>query len=142
MSCREWRHRYFKRSYLFLLWITLQYESYYSFRTAWGLSHVSHCKPMIRNQLVQPDVVFDFESNACNLSSVAPPGGEKEIIFVLLIRASNYLKKSGKNAYAYSWRHFVKKWKQFFSRHQVALDSWNYDHSTQNQKLHQAVVTV
>ena len=29
-----------------------------------------------------------------------------------------------------------------FSRHQVALESLNYDHSTQNQKLHQTVVKV
>ena len=52
-------------------------------------------------------------------------------------------KKSGKNAYAYSWRHFEKKIENnFFSSHQVALESWNYDHSTPNRKLHQTVVTV
>ena len=32
--------------------------------------------------LLQPDVVFDSESNSCNLSSLAPPGGEKKIIFI------------------------------------------------------------
>ena len=31
--------------------------------------------------------------------------------------------------------------KIFCSRHQVALESLNYDHSTQNRKSHQAVVT-
>ena len=31
--------------------------------------------------LIQPDVVFDSESNGRNLSSLAPPGGEKKIIF-------------------------------------------------------------
>ena len=38
---------------------------------------------------------------------------------------------------------FWKKnnWK-YFSRHQVALESWNYDHSTSTRKIHQAVVTV
>ena len=29
--------------------------------------------------LQQPDVVFDSESNGCNFSSLAPPGGEKNI---------------------------------------------------------------
>ena len=34
-------------------------------------------------------------------------------------------------------------WKKyFFSCHQEALESWNNDHSTQNRKLHQAIVTV
>ena len=31
--------------------------------------------------LLQPDVVFDSESNGRNFSSLAPPGGEKKIIF-------------------------------------------------------------
>ena len=31
--------------------------------------------------LLQPNVVFDFESNGRNFSSLAPPGGEKKIIF-------------------------------------------------------------
>ena len=31
--------------------------------------------------LLQPDVVFDSESNGRNFSSLAPPGGEKQIIF-------------------------------------------------------------
>ena len=31
--------------------------------------------------LLQPDVVFDSESNDRNFSSLAPPGGDKEIIF-------------------------------------------------------------
>ena len=31
--------------------------------------------------LLQPDEVFDSESNGCNFSSLAPPGGEKKIIF-------------------------------------------------------------
>ena len=31
--------------------------------------------------LLQPDVVFDSESNGRNLSSLAPPGGEKKNIF-------------------------------------------------------------
>ena len=31
--------------------------------------------------LIQSDVVFDSESNGCNFSSLAPPGGEKKIIF-------------------------------------------------------------
>ena len=30
---------------------------------------------------LQPDVVFDSESNGGNFSSLAPPGGEKKIIF-------------------------------------------------------------
>ena len=35
-----------------------------------------------------------------------------------------------------------KKLKIIFSHHQVALESWNYNHSTQNQKLTHSVVTV
>ena len=31
--------------------------------------------------LLQPDVVFDSESNGRNFSSLAPPGGEKKNIF-------------------------------------------------------------
>ena len=31
--------------------------------------------------LIQSDVVFDSESNGCNFSSLASPGGEKKIIF-------------------------------------------------------------
>ena len=31
--------------------------------------------------LLQPDVVFDSESNGCNFSSLAPPGGKKKIFF-------------------------------------------------------------
>ena len=31
--------------------------------------------------LIQSDVVFDSESNGRNFSSLAPPGGEKKIIF-------------------------------------------------------------
>ena len=31
--------------------------------------------------LLQPDVVFDSESNGRNFTSLAPPGGEKKIIF-------------------------------------------------------------
>ena len=31
--------------------------------------------------LLQPDVVFDSESSGGNFSSLAPPGGEKKIIF-------------------------------------------------------------
>ena len=31
--------------------------------------------------LLQPDVLFDSESNDGNFSSLAPPGGEKKIIF-------------------------------------------------------------
>ena len=30
--------------------------------------------------LLQPDVVFDSESNDCTFSSLAQPGGEKKII--------------------------------------------------------------
>ena len=33
------------------------------------------------NLLLQPDVVFDSESNSCNFSSLAAPGGEKKHIF-------------------------------------------------------------
>ena len=33
------------------------------------------------NLLLQSDVVFDSESNGRNFSSLAPPGGEKKIIF-------------------------------------------------------------
>ena len=33
--------------------------------------------------LAQSDVVFDSESNGRNFSSLAPPGGEKKIIFNL-----------------------------------------------------------
>ena len=32
--------------------------------------------------LVQPDVVFDSESNGCNFSSLAPPGSEKKIFSI------------------------------------------------------------
>ena len=32
--------------------------------------------------LQQPDAVFDSESNGRNFSSLAPPGGEKKIIFI------------------------------------------------------------
>ena len=34
--------------------------------------------------LLQFDVVFDFESNSLNFSSIAPPGGVKKIIFHFL----------------------------------------------------------
>ena len=64
--------------------------------------------------LLQPDVVFDSESNGCNLSSLAPPGGEKKIIFNFFLQNEN----------------------NFFSP-----ESLNYNHSTQNRKLHQIVVT-
>ena len=33
------------------------------------------------NLSLQSDVVFDSESNDCNFSSLAPPGGEKKNIF-------------------------------------------------------------
>ena len=69
--------------------------------------------------LLQPDVVFDSESNGRNFSSLAPPGGEKNFgknpknhpkCFFKLAFAQ---KISDKNFHAYS----------FFSRHQVALES-------------------
>ena len=44
--------------------------------------------------LLQPDVVFDFESNGRNLSSPAPPGSEKKNLFHLS-------QKMRKNAHAY-----------------------------------------
>ena len=68
--------------------------------------------------LVKLDVVFDSQSNDCNFSFLAPPGREKK----------NF--------------NFSYKWKYFFSREKAAPESWNYNHSTQNRKLHQAVVTV
>ena len=34
-----------------------------------------------KNLLLQSDVVFDFESNDSNFSSLAPPGVEKKVIF-------------------------------------------------------------
>ena len=34
-----------------------------------------------KNLLLQSDVVFDFESNGSNFSSLAPPGVDKKIIF-------------------------------------------------------------
>ena len=34
-----------------------------------------------KNLLLQSDEVFDFESNGSNISSLAPPGAEKKIIF-------------------------------------------------------------
>ena len=34
-------------------------------------------KKLLGVVLLQPDVVFDFESNGRNLSSLAPPGGEE-----------------------------------------------------------------
>ena len=36
--------------------------------------------------LLQSDVVFDSKSNGRNLSSLAPPGGEKKIIFNLFFQ--------------------------------------------------------
>ena len=36
--------------------------------------------------LLQPDVVFDSESNGRNFSSLAPPGGEKKIIFTFIFQ--------------------------------------------------------
>ena len=34
--------------------------------------------------LLQPDVVFDSESNDCNLSPLAPAGGEKKLFSIFL----------------------------------------------------------
>ena len=42
--------------------------------------------------LLQPDLVFDSESNGCNLSSLAPSDGEKKLFSA---------KKIGKNTHAY-----------------------------------------
>ena len=36
--------------------------------------------------LLQPDVVFDSESNGRHFSSLAPPGGEKKIIFIFFTK--------------------------------------------------------
>ena len=36
---------------------------------------------LFKNLSVQPDVACDSESSGCHLSSLAPFGGEKEIIF-------------------------------------------------------------
>ena len=36
--------------------------------------------------LLQSDVVFDSESNGRNFSSLAPPGGEKKIIFIFFFQ--------------------------------------------------------
>ena len=37
-----------------------------------------------KNLLLQSDVVFDFESNERNFSSLAQPDGEIKIIFIFL----------------------------------------------------------
>ena len=34
--------------------------------------------------LLQSDVVFDSESNSCNYSSLAPPGGEKKLFSIFV----------------------------------------------------------
>ena len=54
--------------------------------------------------LLQPDVVFDSESNGRNLSCLAPTGGEKKRPSLLVTS-------------------FCKKMKIFFSRQQMALES-------------------
>ena len=41
-------------------------------------------RKMYGKLLVQPDVVFDSESNDCNLSSLEPPGGEKKLVSIFL----------------------------------------------------------
>ena len=71
--------------------------------------------------LVQPDVVFDSESNDCNFSSLAPPKGEKKYFqFCFLLNDVT----SGRGRFSHF---FSLKWKIekviFFSRHQVALVS-------------------
>ena len=49
-------------------------------------------------KVLLPDEVFDSESNGRNLSSLAPPGGEKKYSH----------KISDENARVYSSRHFEK----------------------------------
>ena len=39
--------------------------------------------------LLQPDVVFDSESNGCNFSSLAPPGGEKKIFSIFFYKMTS-----------------------------------------------------
>ena len=42
---------------------------------------------VIENKLLlQPDVVFDSESNGFNFSSLAPPGREKKILPIFLLQ--------------------------------------------------------
>ena len=76
--------------------------------------------------LPQPDVVFDSESNSRYFSSPAPPGDEKKL-FSLFFLQNDVTSR--------------QKWKYFFSSPGGAREL-NYDHSTQNRKLHQVVVTV
>ena len=59
--------------------------------------------------LLQPDKDFDPESNGRNSSSLAPPGGEKKL-FSFFFLQNDLLK---------AWAFFA----DFFSRHQVALES-------------------
>ena len=70
---------------------------------------------------LQPDVVFDSESNGCNFSSLAPPGGEKKIIFFFFKMTSLV----GVGVFIRYHRDVIlyKKLEIIFSRHQVALES-------------------
>ena len=76
------------------------------------------------NLLLQSDVVFDSESNGRHFGSPAPPGSKKKIILNFFYKMTSLLG--------------VDVFTQFL---EIFLEL-NYDHSTQNRKLHQAVVTV
>ena len=59
--------------------------------------------------LLQPDAVFDSESNGRNFSSLAPPGGEKKIIFDLFFKMTSQV---GVGVFS---RFFLLKWKSIKS---------------------------
>ena len=42
-----------------------------------------------KNLFLQSDVVFDYESNGRKLRSLAPPGGEKKIIFIFFYKMTS-----------------------------------------------------
>ena len=65
--------------------------------------------------LLKPDVVFDSESNDRNFSSLAPPGGEKKIVF------NFYLQIDVTSRFGRFYRIFLAQ--NNFSCHQVALES-------------------
>ena len=81
---------------------------------------------------------FDSESNDSNFSSLAPPGGEKN--YFEFFFQTDVTSRRLRTIFDFMTAHILKN--HIFSRHKVALESSNYDHSTQNRKLHQAVVTV
>ena len=66
-----------------------------------------------KNLLLQSDVVFDSESNGRNFSSLAPPGGEKKIIFNFFFQ-NDVMSRHGR---------FLGFLKIIFPRYQVVLES-------------------